>query len=362
MSRIPTMVFAGEFWDGASGAGLAAGFRQAGWAVQEVERNHFAFPKLKNIVGRLASRLLRKEATRAYREALVRACAELNPDIFLTIKGTDLDLETLHRIRAMGIPMVMFYPDYHFGYAQVTVDTFAQYDLFITTKSFQMDHLSEMLGPERVALVPHGYVDGTHAPVFDNREEAETFDVLYAGNHSPSKQDWLEALARSVPEASIALVGNRWEQAGRSGPLKRATLLGEKLAVGYAQAIQSGKINIALHMGAAANGWADLVSTRTFEIPACKGFMLHIDNAEVHEFFEAGSEIDTFATADELCDKVRHYLDRPDLRAAMIERAFARCVPAYGYAARARQIAELLRSRLSVGPARDIVRLNRTVV
>ena len=32
--------------------------------------------------------------------------------------------------------------------------------------------------------------------------------------------------------------------------------------------------------------WKDLVSTRTFEIPACKGFMLHVDNSEVREFFE----------------------------------------------------------------------------
>lgn len=281
------------------------------------------------------------EAARSYRAAILRQCSVLKPDVFLTIKGTGIDGETLRSLRAMDVQVVMYYPDYHFDHAHLPVEAFAEYDLFVTTKTFQIEYLAGLLGAERVAYVPHGYVDDVHKPLFASGAAPSSFDVLYAGNHSSAKQAWLEKLADGIPGGSFGIVGNGWEQSG-SAPLGRATLLGERRAVAYAQAIQQASINIALHMGAAPNGWADLVSTRTFEIPACKGFMLHIDNPEVRELFDVGTEIDTFGSEEELCDKVRFYIYRPELRAAMIERAYARCVPAYGYVARACQISQLL--------------------
>lgn len=346
------MVFAGDFWDGASGAGLAEGFRRCGWAVQEVDRAKFALPRTRSLVSRIASRLTANETAHAFREAVFRECSVLKPDVLLTIKGAGLDIATLRRLRVMRIPAVIFYPDVNFDHPHVSVDSFAEYELFVTTKSFQVEYLSDLLGADRVAYVPHGYVDGTHTPLFGPGDVPNSFDIFYAGNHSADKQVWLERLAEGVPEASIGIVGNRWEQAA-GGPLHRAAFLGERLAVAYAQSIQQARINVAVHFGAAPNGWADLVSTRTFEIPACKGFMLHIDNAEVREFFDVGTEIDTFASAEELCDKVRFYLDRPELRAAMIERAYERCVPAYGCAARAWQINEHL-NRTSLVQSRAV--------
>ena len=173
-------------------------------------------------------------------------------------------------------------------------------------------------------------------------------DVLHAGNHSASKQRWIEGAVDAVPEATFHLVGNRWRENAAGRPLARCSALGERVAVSYAEAIQMARINIAVHMGPTASGWEDLVSTRTFEIPACGGFMLHIDNDEVREFFKPGVEIDVFSTPEELADKIRFYLTRPELRMQMIERAHARCVPAYGYAARAREIADILASRQGI--------------
>ena len=110
--------------------------------------------------------------------------------------------------------------------------------------------------------------------------------------------------------------------------------------------VQSSRINVAVHMGPIKpGGWEDLVSTRTFEIPACKGFMLHVDNEEIRSLFEVGEEIDVFANEDELVEKIAYYLARPGLRYRMIERAYARCVPAYGYDARAKVIAGHIEKR-----------------
>lgn len=94
-------------------------------------------------------------------------------------------------------------------------------------------------------------------------------------------------------------------------------------------------------------GWQDLTSARTFEIPACKGFMLHIDNEEVRGLFTPGEEIDVFNDVDELCAKIESYLAHDEEREAMIEPAYRRCVPAYSYDERARVISEWIHQRSS---------------
>ena len=341
--RSPLMVFAGEFWSGASASGLSDGFRNLGWAVQEVEIRHFGISLGRGVAARAAARLARPRAAELYRQKLLTECRALKPDIFLTIKGIGITAGLLRLIKETGARTVMYYPDVHFEHPGVCADSFTEYDLFVTTKTFQLQHLEGLLGANRVAHVPHGYTSRVHRPLFSTvAEESFVADVLHAGNHSPWKQRWLESAARALPEVSVRLVGNRWRENVGSGPLARCDMPGERMAVAYAAAIQAARINVAVHMGPTASGWQDLVSTRTFEIPACRGFMLHIDNKEVREFFEPGVEIDVFSTPEELADKIRFYLARPELRARMIERAYTRAVPAYSYDARAKQIAELL--------------------
>jgi hypothetical protein len=274
---------------------------------------------------------------------LIHEAQALKPDLFLTIKGQDISAEVLRNIKATGARTIMYYPDFHFNHDGVSVDSFGEYDLFITTKSFQVGHLENLLGGSHVAYVPHGYCPSVHRPVYQIMTEGDfNTDVLHAGNHSAYKQRWLEFAASEVPEAAFRLVGNRWRKHGGSGPLGRCNMPGARFGITYAEAIQTARVNIAVHMGATGSSWQDLVSTRTFEIPACRGFMLHIDNDEVREFFEPGVEIDVFTSPEEMADKIRFYISRPALREKMIERAFNRCVPSYSYSERARQIINLL--------------------
>jgi hypothetical protein len=92
-----------------------------------------------------------------------------------------------------------------------------------------------------------------------------------------------------------------------------------------------------------ASGWQDLVSTRSFEIPACKGFMLHVDNPEIRQLYDVGSEIDVFSSEEDLCAKITFYLEHESIRKTMIEKAYKRCVPSYSYDQRAKEIASLIK-------------------
>lgn len=337
-NRAPVMVFAGEFWRGSSGLGLADGFRQHGWAVQEIDIRQFC----PDLGASFPLRALRRAVTplsfRAFRAAILEACETLRPDVFLSIKGTATTRELLRRISRTGARTALFYPDVHFDYPGVDLETLGLFDHFITSKSFHADVLADRFGPEKIAYVPHGYASGVHRPLHNAPTENDhQADLQHIGTCSPSKLEWMSGLRRRVPEACLRLIGAGWTQATAGTPLAANVASGAYYGCGYSEALQTARINIAVHFGP-VGGWQDNVSTRTFEIPACRSFMLHIDNDEVREFFTPGEEIDVFSTPDELADKARFYLARPALRERMIERAYRRCVPAYSYDTRAKDI------------------------
>ena len=72
-----------------------------------------------------------------------------------------------------------------------------------------------------------------------------------------------------------------------------------------------GKINLNLHSSTFHNGVnpvGDFVNPRTFEIAACGGFQLVDERSELAELIEPGTEIATFNSIDDLCEKVDYYL------------------------------------------------------
>ena len=344
--RRPVMVFAGEFWAGASGSGLADGFRELGWLVQEVDGRDY-IPRIGDRFAlRVVSRLTRRMSLDMYINKLIDECRVLRPDVFMTIKGVGVTREVLEEIQASGTKTVMFYPDFHFDHDNVHVDSFGRFDLFATTKTFQIAWLESRLSSERVAYVPHAHSFSTHVPPYVTIGElGYQYDVLYAGSYSPYKQSWLEALVSLSKESTIGVMGSRWDDPAVRNTLKGIEFLGNRESVGYAEAIQRARINVAFHFGPTASGWQDLVSTRTFEIPACGGFMLHIDNDEVREFFEPGKEIDVFSSKEELKDKIKFYLANASLRERMKERAHAKCRAEHSYRNRAADIDRILAER-----------------
>jgi spore maturation protein CgeB len=336
------MVFAGQAGTGDTGAEVIAGFRELGWAVQEVNLKNYLVKSSGDFISRLTSRVIRERLLNSYHREILKVCREFRPDFLMTVKGQFMPRSLLHDIKKMGTRIFGYYPDVDFNHPGMHEDSFLEYDFFFSTKRFHVKHMSERIGGDRVAYIPHGYSQSVILPIYTDISDSEReTDVVYAGNHSVYKQEWLETLSRLQPDLRLAIIGNRWQAADR-GRLKNAAILGERVHCSYAEAIQSARIAVAVHFGKTRSGWEDSVSKRTFEIPACRGFMLHIDNEEVRDFFEPGTEIDVFSSPEELADKIGFYLPRPELREKMVERAYNRAVPAYSFKQRARLIAEKL--------------------
>jgi glycosyltransferase involved in cell wall biosynthesis len=343
----PSILFAGDMQSCSTGMGLVQGFRSFGWDVAEVSlRDASIITEDRTLRG--VGRLIAPFVVRAYNRAILKQAALLRPDIMLTVKGLYIDPETLRALRRQNIRTVNFYPDYKFEYPGFDEQWLSGYDLVATTKSFQVDYLAQRLGAERVALVHHGYVPDVHRRrTTPGREPVYLWDLGYVGNASPNKFDWLSRIVAALPDLSMIVVGHGWSEMAAGTPVERFVLGHALTGDHFARVIEHSRINLAVHHGnvSSAHGWEDKVSTRTFEIPASGGFMLHVDNDDLRSLYEPEVETGVFEGADDLIAKIRYYLDNPEERHAIAERGHARAVPAYSLTSRAAELAELFRSR-----------------
>jgi spore maturation protein CgeB len=337
------IVIAEDAWFGSTTFGIAQGFRKLAWEVVEVSPAG-SFIQGRSLLLRMLGRIIKPINIALYNKAILQAVAQLQADVLLTVKGNAILPKTLKTLAQAGVKTVNYYPDFRFSYADVNQSSFQYYDTFITTKSFQVATLKDMLGSEKVHFLHHGYCSDVHYPPIQNLlHQAEVPDVLYVGTYTAHKERLFTALKKACPEVRFKVFGNGWQKAHNNPILQSSIANRPILGRNYAQLVNAAKINLAIHMGPAdKTGWEDYVSTRSFEIPACRGFMLHVDNPEIRTLYEIGQEIDVFKDANELVEKVKFYLSKPLLRQQMIEKAYERCVPAYSYEQRAQEISQIL--------------------
>ena len=343
------MVIAADSWFGSTTFGIAQGFRRLAWEVAEVNQSS-SFIQGRSLPVRIIGRLTKPINVALYNKEILRAVDELDAKFLLTVKGNNIKSETLKALASRGVSTVNYYPDFRFSYDDVDQATFPLYSTFVTTKSFQVHTLEKMIGKDKVQFLHHGYCSDVHYPPPQRLlDEDKVPDVLYVGTYTAYKEKLFSAVKQACPEVRFHIYGNGWKQSTRSEILQSSLANRPVYGLNYAQLANSAKINIAIHMGAAdESGWQDLVSTRTFELPACKGFMLHIDNAEIRQLYDVGQEIDVFTTAEDLSEKIRFYLQNESKRTQMVEKAYQRCVPAYSYDQRARAIAPFIEAKPNV--------------
>jgi spore maturation protein CgeB len=335
-------ILIGEFWAGATARGLVSGLRAAKWLVDELD---FA-PYLTggtSVAGKIEARLRKPWRLAALRRALIETADRHGANLVLAVKGLGLDPATLATLKRNGVKCANYYPDSQFD--SLPLAFLAHYDLVVTTKSFEIAPLQTVLPAERVAFVHHGYTPEVHRRL--PRPAEQDIDVLHIGNAAPEKATMLVALASAMPDLNLRVIGAGWADYARGTPLERAVAGIQLIADYYAAEIARAKITLGVHMGKVSpTSYRDLVSTRSFEITACGGFMLHVDNDEIRSLYDVPSEIDTFTDPADLVAKIRYWLAHPAERDAVAARGHARAVPAYSYTERGLELAALIERKL----------------
>lgn len=105
---------------------------------------------------------------------------------------------------------------------------------------------------------------------------------------------------------------------------------------GMIRLFEQSRIN--LNLTEASQGSEAQIKGRTFEVPACRGFLLSGPAQDLEEYFDIGREIAVYDDAQELPALCRYYLAHESQRAAMADAAYRRTVAEHTYRERFRRL------------------------
>jgi spore maturation protein CgeB len=189
--------------------------------------------------------------------------------------------------------------------------------------------------------VHHAFDPDLHRPVAASLADVQRYgcDVSFIGTWSPKKERILRELHSRLPALHMRIWGEQWttskRRRGLEGIVEGRAVEGEE----YVRAIVSSKINLGiLSEERAGSSAGDQITSRTFHIPACGGFMLHERTAEVREVLHEPSQVACFSGMDELVMQVSALLEDDAERAAIAARGRERIGSSHSWDHRIREI------------------------
>ena len=84
-------------------------------------------------------------------------------------------------------------------------------------------------------------------------------------------------------------------------------------------------------------------NSRVHQIASCQQFQLHEKTLDIEKQYEIGSEIILFSSRDELRELCKYYLNNPDKRALIANKAYIRAMRDHTYKSRFYEIIEDLK-------------------
>jgi spore maturation protein CgeB len=263
-----------------------------------------------------------------------KANAKYRPDIIFIVKGNSIYPWTLKRLKKTNPngKVVSFSNDnmslwhnkslyYHLG--------LSYYDLVVSINIEAYRDIEDVF--EGKVL----YLDKSFSTRYHYTEELDkAISVVFIGSYEKERYEDLQFLANHG--VKIEVFGAMWDKVEHDKISKNIKIHFENvLADDYRKTICSSKIIL----GFLRKINSDTQTSRTFEIPACGGFMLMERTENQQRLFEEGKEAEYFSSKDELLSKIKYYLAHPEERERIAKRGRARCESsAYSYSERAETI------------------------
>jgi len=294
----------------ASGQSYARAFSSFGYRVMLFNQRAY-FPFSFSLPSKIINRLTRKSKLIRYNDDLIKNVLQFKPTSLVIAKGVEIFPETLRRIsdRHPDLIIININHDDYFSRAPGNrfpdlEATIPHYHYFFPTKKINVAELRER-GAREVHYLPFGYDSSLFIPIQPTRNEYDRYcsDVVFIGNYETGRAREMEVIA----DLSLSIWGRGWNKSKISAALRKCYRKPDCLAnqkMDFSKVVNSNKI--ALNFFREEN--RDTLNPRAFELPACGAFVLSQRTEELMEYFEEGKEIVTFASGEELREKVRYYL------------------------------------------------------
>lgn len=91
---------------------------------------------------------------------------------------------------------------------------------------------------------------------------------------------------------------------------------------------------INLNLNNSCNQSHKQIKGRNFEVPACGGFLLTEATENLNDYYELGKEVDIYNSTEELIEKIKYYLSKPEEANAIADAGYRRTISEHTYAHR----------------------------
>jgi spore maturation protein CgeB len=340
------ILLVGEAWYGSLLYFCKTPFKELGHEVFVFDTSRFISGCSQSLMQRAAQRLTKHFSIHLLNKQLVkqvseRSAAKINVVVFF--KNVYCFPETLNLIKGQTKALLFdWHTDDYFHPSASTkhaIESIPLYDSIFTVEKFNAPEL-QAAGAQRVAYLPLGYDSDLHRPVELSPEDQATYktDVVFLGSWRKERAEILETLTASPFPYSLTIWGGQWENLGRRSPLKPYVKFKTACGIEMSKAICGAKIALAF-----VTRFTDqrVVHTmRTFEIPACGGFMLaERATGEYQEFFKEGEEMVCYEDVKSLREKIDYYLAQERARKAIAQAGHERLLRSgYSYRDRVKEI------------------------
>ena len=329
------------------GATFARAFNALGQEVHSLDNSAWLGGSNQALHARVARRLVRPLALPAYNAYVLAQVARLRPDLLFIPKGVGIWSGTIAAARRVARACVLFQNDDVKNPASTTPDmrrALPLWDVVFTPRHFSVDELLAA-GARRVECLRYAYDPFlSYPPTAAERDTTLSNSAVFVGTCMPDRVAPLEALARRVP---VAVFGQRWRVSDGS-PLRSA--LRPAVFEDRLRAIIAGA-GVNIELVAKAN--RDQHNMRTFEIPACGGFMLGQRTADHQDIFREDEEAAFFGSEEELVAKALSYLSDPSRRQRVAKAGHLRVAGRERYEDRAARVLEVVREVLKARTTRS---------
>lgn len=221
------------------------------------------------------------------------------------------------------IKIIGYSPDYMLNkrnQSKYFLNGLKYYDFYFTTKSYSVKEL-KYLGASKVYFISNGFSNEFHFAIEVSDEDKIRYggDVGFIGNYELDRA--LKILYLANNGIKVRIFGSNWHKWKVNN---KNIVIENKFLNGldYTKSIRSFKINLAF----LSKQNRDLQTTRSVEIPACKGFMLAERTIEHLDLFKEKKEAEFFDSNEELLYKTRYYLSHEEERLKIADNGYMRCI------------------------------------
>jgi spore maturation protein CgeB len=300
------------------------------------------FARIDTAAKRLASKLIRvafREPELTFERRLIRAVARFVPSLVLVIQGNQVSPKTIRRLRShTQAPIVCWCQD-----AMTTLGrqfmVGAEYDAVFVKDRYLYDLFGRMIRSTVFHYLPEACNPKVHRTLTLSPQQQLYYgcEVMLAGRLYYYRQEILRLLEEfdvkvwgSVPEWLVYRL--------RQPHTRRGVYCDAKARAARAARVALNPMHFAE---------VDGLNCRAFELAGCGAFQLCTQKPVLQEHFIPGVEIETFASAEEMVEKIRHYLKSPEEADRIAQRGQARAHREHTYIHRLSEIFRIVDGRAS---------------